>query len=47
MVVENEEDPVDVDLASALGAGDVSSQCFSIYVPNKDQKGEEIGNQRQ
>ena len=37
-----------VDIATALGAdGGVSTQCFSLYVPNKDQHGVEIGNQRQ
>lgn len=40
------QDLGDFDLATALGAGDVSPQCFSIYVPNKDRTGEEIGNQR-
>jgi hypothetical protein len=39
-------DEVELDLAEALGAADSSSQCFSVYVPNKDCKGEEIGNQR-
>ena len=35
-----------VDIATALGAdGGVSTQCFSIYVPNKDRHGVEIGNQ--
>jgi hypothetical protein len=38
--------PEDVDLAAALGAGDVLAQCFAIYVPNKDRNGKEIGNQR-
>src|SRR5437588_7748607 len=37
----------EVDLAAALGAdGGISTQCFSIYVPNKDRDGKEIGNQR-
>lgn len=35
-----------VDFASALGATASSSQCFSVYVPNKDSKGKEIGDQR-
>jgi hypothetical protein len=35
------------DLAAALGAQvNYSTQCFSIYVPNKDKNGTEIGNQR-
>ena len=29
-----------------MGAKDVSAQCLSIYIPNKDQRGQEIGNQR-
>ena len=33
-------------VAAALGAAETSSQCFAVYVPNKDQKGQEIGNQR-
>src|SRR5580700_8690350 len=36
----------EVDLAAALGVGEVSAQCFAIYVPNKDRDGKEIGNQR-
>jgi hypothetical protein len=32
---------------AALGAdAGVSTQCFKVYVPNKDQRGREIGNQR-
>ena len=32
-----------VDLAEVLGVDSgVSAQCFSIYVPDKDQFGEEI-----
>ena len=46
MANQNEQLQEEIDLAGALGAGDVSAQCFSIYVPNKDRKGEEIGNQR-
>ena len=39
---------VEIDLSAALGAdGGVSTQCFSIYIPNKDRHGNEIGNQRQ
>src|SRR5437660_1995379 len=42
------QDEEGVDLASALGSdGGVSTQCFTIYIPNKDRKGREIGNQRQ
>lgn len=43
----HQQEAIEVDLAAAFGAGDVSPQCFSIYIPNKDQKGNEIGNQRQ
>lgn len=36
-----------IDMAAALGATDsVSTQCFTIYVPNKDRHGVETGNQR-
>jgi hypothetical protein len=36
-----------LDLAAALGAQDnYSTQCFTVYVPNKDKDGVEIGNQR-
>jgi hypothetical protein len=36
-----------IDIPAALGAdAGVSPQCFSIYIPNKDQSGQEIGNQR-
>ena len=36
-----------VDLGKELGAGGgTSTQCFSIYVPDKDKQGNEIGNQR-
>lgn len=40
------QDKIELDLAAAFGVVDSSSQCFSIYVPNKDRHGEEIGNQR-
>ncbi|HET6387656.1 MAG TPA: hypothetical protein VFJ58_30070 [Armatimonadota bacterium] len=43
---ETEQGQEDIDLASAFGAEDVSAQCFSIYIPNKDRNGDEIGNQR-
>jgi hypothetical protein len=37
----------EVDLGAALGAdAGVSTQCFTVYVPNKDRDGKEIGNQR-
>ena len=37
----------EVDLGAALGSdGGVSTQCFTVYVPNKDRDGKEIGNQR-
>jgi len=36
-----------VDLASALGAeAGVATQCFTVYVPNKDKNDQEIGTQR-
>jgi hypothetical protein len=35
------------DLANELGAqDDFATQCFTIYVPNKDKEDVEIGNQR-
>ena len=37
----------ELDLASALGAEPAySAHCFTVYIPNKDQNGKEIGNQR-
>lgn len=37
----------EIDLAAALGSdAGVSTQCFTIYIPNKDRNGQEIGNQR-
>jgi len=37
----------EVDLGAALGAdAGISAQCFTVYVPNKDRDGKEIGNQR-
>lgn len=37
----------ELDLAQLLGSdAGVSTQCLTIYIPNKDQKGHEIGNQR-
>jgi hypothetical protein len=35
-----------VHLAEALGADSVAAQCFTVYVPNKDQHDQEIGTQR-
>jgi hypothetical protein len=36
-----------VDLGAALGSdGGISTQCFTVYVPDKDRAGQEIGNQR-
>jgi hypothetical protein len=35
------------DLAVEIGAQiDFATQCFTIYIPNKDKKGIELGNQR-
>src|ERR1700738_663262 len=42
----DEDESIDLDLAEALGADSPSSQCFSIYIPNKDREGKEIGTQR-
>ena len=39
--------PIELDLGEALGANaGVAAQCFTVYVPNKDKSGREIGNQR-
>ena len=39
--------PYELDLASVLGAQEnYSTQCFTVYIPNKDKEGKEIGNQR-
>lgn len=44
---QQEQAAQEVDLAAALGSeGGVSTQCFTVYVPNKDRNGQEIGNQR-
>lgn len=44
---QQEEELPQIDLGMALGAdGGVSTQCFAVYVPNKDRSGQEIGNQR-
>jgi hypothetical protein len=42
----DEPEGAELDLASALGAEESSQQCFSVYIPNKDRRGNEIGNQR-
>ncbi|MBX9624224.1 MAG: hypothetical protein K2X82_10480 [Gemmataceae bacterium] len=37
----------DLDLAAALGAQEnYAAHCFTIYIPNKDKDGAEIGTQR-
>jgi hypothetical protein len=42
-----EQGAQEVNLGSALGAdAGISTQCFTVYVPNKDRDGKEIGNQR-
>jgi hypothetical protein len=42
-----EGDEVGLDIAASFGAeADASTQVFSIYVPNKDREGKEIGDQR-
>jgi hypothetical protein len=42
-----EDDEVELDIAGFFGAdADASTQGFSIYVPNKDRDGREIGDQR-
>jgi hypothetical protein len=47
MANEQDQGLAEVDLAKALASdAGVSAQCFSIYIPNKDRKGQEIGNQR-
>jgi hypothetical protein len=47
MADENENATERIDLVAALGTEEgVSTQCFTIYIPNKDRNGEEIGNQR-
>jgi hypothetical protein len=39
--------PGEFDLAAALGAQEsYATQCFSIYIPNKDKDGKELGTQR-
>ena len=41
----NEEEVI-FNLGKALGAEGYSKQCLSIYIPNKDKHGKEIGEQR-
>jgi hypothetical protein len=37
----------EVGLEAALGAdAGISTQCFTVYIPNKDRDGQEIGTQR-
>ncbi len=41
-----EQGAQEADLGAALGAdAGISAQCFTVYVPNKDCDGKEIGNQ--
>ncbi len=45
---DREGDDVELDIAAIFGAeAAASTQVFTIYVPNKDRDGKEIGNQRQ
>lgn len=49
MSLQNGQNGTDdeIDLADELGAQDnYSTQCFSIYIPNKDKNGKEVGTQR-
>jgi hypothetical protein len=47
MSSQEEQEAEELDLATALGSdGGISTQCFTVYIPNKDRKGQEIGNQR-
>src|SRR5216684_8076877 len=44
---DDEDEGVEIDIVAGLGADpDVSAQCISLYIPNKDREGEEIGDQR-
>jgi len=44
---QQEHGAQEVDLGAALGSdAGVSTQCITVYVPNKDRNGREIGNQR-
>lgn len=43
----NASEPILIDLGDALGANaGTAAQCFTVYVPNKDRAGKEIGTQR-
>jgi hypothetical protein len=43
----NEPNEKSINLAEALGANaGTAVQCFTVYIPNKDKFGKEIGNQR-
>lgn len=47
MASPHEQEAQEVNLAAALGSdGGVSAQCVTVYVPNKDRHGREIGDQR-
>jgi hypothetical protein len=47
MANKPDENEAEFDIATALGAdAGVSTQCFTVYVPNKDKDGQEIGDQR-
>lgn len=46
MAEQEPQNEIEFDIAEALGAQDSSRQCFSVYIPNKDSVGREIGNQR-
>lgn len=42
-----EEETLEVDLAQALGAtAEVSGQVLTLYIPNRDRQGKELGTQR-
>lgn len=42
-----EDDDIELDLVAELGATErVSNQTLTIYIPDKDRDGNEIGNQR-
>ncbi len=47
MTEESGQGEIEVELMEAFGAEASSAQCFSVYIPNKDRDGKEIGNQRQ
>ncbi len=40
-------EPIRIGLGEALGANaGIAAQCFTVYIPNKDKAGKELGNQR-